>query len=191
MDEVPRILEEVKMESKTQENSGGIDQLCSECLTSARRLGQLEEEAEKAAAIVQVLEMSYQNLDSNEYPIIFVSKYLKQELRRQTCKDLMGGGEDEEETNTEERNIDDGERKIEEEERNIDAKERKIDQERDVAVLCRNAHCLGSLLQSWVVENFLEVSIALNFCLGRNQFKPLICLRIPRWQRRSRCAIIT
>ena len=30
-------------------------------------------------------------------------------------------------------------------------------EERDAAVLCGNAQCLGSLLQSWVVESFLEV----------------------------------
>ena len=53
----------------------------------------------------------------------------------------MGGDDDEKEehkTNTRD-------------ESNID------DEERDAAVLCRNAHCLGSLLQSWVVESFLEV----------------------------------
>ena len=42
-----------------QENgSGGTAQLCSECLSSARRLGQLQDETEKATAIVQVLKMS-------------------------------------------------------------------------------------------------------------------------------------
>ena len=42
------------------ENSSaqGTAQLCSECLNSARRLGQLQDETEKATAIVQVLEMS-------------------------------------------------------------------------------------------------------------------------------------
>ena len=63
MDEVPRIQEEVNVESKIEEvlihenGGGGTDRLCSECLTSARRLGQLEEETGKATAIVQVLEM--------------------------------------------------------------------------------------------------------------------------------------
>ena len=33
----------------------------------------------------------------------------------------------------------------------------KSGEERDAAVLCGNAQCLGSLLQSWVVESFLEV----------------------------------
>ena len=74
---------------------------------------------------------------------------LSQELRRRTCKDLLGGGEDEEETNAKERNIDN------EDEKNAE--------ERDTAVLCRNVHCLGSLLQSWVVESFLEVGIDLIF----------------------------
>ena len=49
-----------------------------------------------------------------------------QELRRQTCKDLM-------------------------------EEDDKAGEERDAAVLCGNAQCLGSLLQSWVVESFLEV----------------------------------
>ena len=42
------------------ENSSaqGTAQLCSECLNSARRLGQLQDETQKASAIVQVLEMS-------------------------------------------------------------------------------------------------------------------------------------
>ena len=42
------------------------------------------------------------------------------------------------------------------EEGNVDEEE-----EGDAAVLCRNAQCLGSLLQSWVVESFLEVGVAL------------------------------
>ena len=42
------------------------------------------------------------------------------------------------------------------EEGNVDEEE-----EGDAAVLCRNAQCLGSLLQSWVVESFLEVGLAL------------------------------
>ena len=95
---------------------------------------------------------------------------LSQELRRRTCKDLLGGGEDEEETNAKERNIDAEERKMAEE-RNIDNEDKKIAEERDTAVLCRNVHCLGSLLQSWVVESFLEVGIDLisfrdDFILG-------------------------
>ena len=57
----------------------------------------------------------------------------------------MGGDDDEkeeDETNTRD-------------ESNID------EEERDAAVLCRNAHCLGSLLQSWVVESFLEVCLTI------------------------------
>ena len=38
----------------------------------------------------------------------------------------------------------------------VEDKSKSID-ETDSTVLCRNAHCLGSLLQSWVVENYLEV----------------------------------
>ena len=40
----------------------------------------------------------------------------------------------------------------------VEEKSEDID-ETDSTVLCRNAHCLGSLLQSWVVENYLEVVI--------------------------------
>ena len=59
MDKVPRIQEEMGAEAKIKEvpiheNDGGSDQLCSECLASARRLGQLEDKTEKTAAIVQV-----------------------------------------------------------------------------------------------------------------------------------------
>ena len=59
MEEVPRIQEEAGVESKVnevliQKNVGGTYQLCSECLASARRLGQLEDETEKAVVIVQV-----------------------------------------------------------------------------------------------------------------------------------------
>ena len=41
------------------------------------------------------------------------------------------------------------------------AEEGNVDEEEegDAAVLCRNAQCLGSLLQSWVVESFLEVRL--------------------------------
>ena len=74
MDKAPRIQEKVGVDSKikevlVQENGvkskmkevliqgngvEGTDQLCSECLASAKRLGQLEDETEKAVAIVQV-----------------------------------------------------------------------------------------------------------------------------------------
>ena len=60
MDKVPRIQEEVGVEAKMKEvpihevGSGGTEQLCSKCLGSARRLGQLEDKTEKTAAIVQV-----------------------------------------------------------------------------------------------------------------------------------------
>ena len=40
----------------------------------------------------------------------------------------------------------------------VEEKSRSID-ETDSTVLCGNTHCLGSLLQSWVVENYLEVVI--------------------------------
>ena len=40
----------------------------------------------------------------------------------------------------------------------VEEKSEDID-ETDSTVLCKNAHCLGSLLQSWVVENYLEVVI--------------------------------
>ena len=33
--------------------------------------------------------------------------------------------------------------------------------ETDSTVLCRNTHCLGSLLQSWVVESYLEVVVVI------------------------------
>ena len=58
MDEVSRIQEELDVDSKiTNHNNvvGGTNQqLCSECLASAKRLGQLEDETEKAVVIVQV-----------------------------------------------------------------------------------------------------------------------------------------
>ena len=68
------------------------------------------------------------------------------------------------------------------EEGNVDEEE-----EGDAAVLCRNAQCLGSLLQSWVVESFLEVGVALKIL--RIYFKKTFC--IPRLQRQSQCVIIT
>ena len=34
-----------------------------------------------------------------------------------------------------------------------------ISKDIDETVLCRNTHCLGSLLQSWVVESYLEVVV--------------------------------
>ena len=40
----------------------------------------------------------------------------------------------------------------------VEDKSKDID-ETDSTVLCRNTHCLGSLLQSWVVESYLEVVI--------------------------------
>ena len=40
----------------------------------------------------------------------------------------------------------------------VEDKSKDID-ETDSTVLCKNTHCLGSLLQSWVVENYLEVVI--------------------------------
>ena len=115
---------------------------------------------------------------------------LSQELRRRTYKDLLGGGEDEEETNAKERNIDAEERKMAEE-RNIDNEDKKIAEERDTAVLCRNVHCLGSLLQSWVVESFLEVGIDLIFFRKDFILSLLRICCITRWQRQSRCVIIT
>ena len=60
MNDVPRIQEEVGGESKLKKvpihdnGDGGTEQLCSECLASAKRLGQLEDETEKAVVIVQV-----------------------------------------------------------------------------------------------------------------------------------------
>ena len=54
MDEESKI-EEVLI---NENGSKGTAQLCSECLSSARRLGQLQDETAKATAIVQVLEMS-------------------------------------------------------------------------------------------------------------------------------------
>ena len=47
------------------------------------------------------------------------------------------------------------------EEYNMDNKEveEKSKDETDSTVLCGNTHCLGSLLQSWVVESYLEVVI--------------------------------
>ena len=41
----------------------------------------------------------------------------------------------------------------------VEDKGKDID-ETDSTVLCSNTHCLGSLLQSWVVESYLEVVIA-------------------------------
>ena len=46
----------------------------------------------------------------------------------------------------------------EEDNKEVEEKSRSID-ETDSTVLCGNTHCLGSLLQSWVVENYLEVVI--------------------------------
>ena len=46
----------------------------------------------------------------------------------------------------------------EEDNKEVEDKSKDID-ETDSTVLCRNTHCLGSLLQSWVVENYLEVVI--------------------------------
>ena len=40
----------------------------------------------------------------------------------------------------------------------VEDKSKDID-ETDSTVLCRNTQCLGSLLQSWVVESYLEVVI--------------------------------
>ena len=40
----------------------------------------------------------------------------------------------------------------------VEDKSKNID-ETDSSVLCRNTQCLGSLLQSWVVESYLEVVI--------------------------------
>ena len=46
------------------------------------------------------------------------------------------------------------------EEYNKEVEEKSKDtDETDSTVLCSNTHCLGSLLQSWVVENYLEVVI--------------------------------
>ena len=72
-----------------------------------------------------------------------------QELRRQTCKDLMGDKADDGSKNQESNN---GRREATDNE-----EDSKSGEERDAAVLCGNAQCLGSLLQSWVVESFLEV----------------------------------
>ena len=46
----------------------------------------------------------------------------------------------------------------EEDNKEVEEKSRSID-ETDSTLLCGNTHCLGSLLQSWVVENYLEVVI--------------------------------
>ena len=74
-----------------------------------------------------------------------------QELRRQTCKDLM----------EEDDKADDGSKNWETNNGRREATDNEEDsksvEERDAAVLCGNAQCLGSLLQSWVVESFLEV----------------------------------
>ena len=75
-----------------------------------------------------------------------------QELRRQTCKDLMEE-DDEADNGSKKRETNNGRREATDNEE----EDSKSGEERDAAVLCGNAQCLGSLLQSWVVESFLEV----------------------------------
>ena len=100
-------------------------------------------------------------------------------LKRQTCKDLIGsdklfvnqslekeGIKEEELRMVEDDNKKDGGNVEEGSNKEVDNKDNKdvedknkdID-ETDSPVLCRNPHCLGSLLQSWVVESYLEVVI--------------------------------
>ena len=81
-------------------------------------------------------------------------------LKRQTCKDLIGSDELFVNQSLEEEGVKEEELKIMEDD-NKDNKEveDKSKDETDSTVLCRNTHCLGSLLQSWVVESYLEVVI--------------------------------
>lgn len=45
----------------------------------------------------------------------------------------------------------------------VEERSKDID-ETDSTVLCSNTHCLGSLLQSWVVESYLEVAETKTVC---------------------------
>ena len=70
---------------------------------------------------------------------------------------VEGGSNKEVEAYKQEKKKEEGSNK-EEDNKEVEDKSKDID-ETDSTVLCKNTHCLGSLLQSWVVENYLEVEI--------------------------------